>query len=164
MDKTYILNAGQIDLKIRRMALEIIERNIGCKHLVLAGIVPHGVLMADKLEKFLNGQFDGRITRMKVEMDKKNPSTISLNGAPDLDGATVLLVDDVANSGRTLTYALKPFLDFEPEKIQVCVLVERTHKKFPVQPDYVGHSLATTIQEYIEVEENDGQITGAWMA
>jgi pyrimidine operon attenuation protein/uracil phosphoribosyltransferase len=80
-----------------------------------------------------------------------------------VDGKVVILVDDVANSGKTLLYALKPFLSFHPRKIQTLVLVERTHKMFPVNSDYVGLSVATTLQENIIVEVSNGEVTGAWM-
>ncbi len=164
MEKKYILNAAQIDFKIRRMALEILERNQECAHLILAGIAPHGLVLAARLLETLSTAFGGKIDVISVKMDKKNPVHIELDQDPGMEGATVVLIDDVANSGKTLTYALKPFLNGMPAKIQTCVLVERTHKKFPVQADYVGHSLATTIQEYIEVEEGEGALTGAWMA
>ncbi|MET0243089.1 MAG: phosphoribosyltransferase family protein [Flavitalea sp.] len=79
------------------------------------------------------------------------------------DDKVIILVDDVANSGKTLLYALKPFLEFHPKKIQIVVLVGRTHKSFPIQPDYVGLSLSTTFQEHIFVEVNGERVTGAWM-
>ena len=74
-----------------------------------------------------------------------------------------MLVDDVANSGRTLLYDLKPFLQTYPKKIQTLVLVERSHKLFPVQTDFVGLSISTTIQEHIIVETNGDEIAGAWL-
>ena len=73
----------------------------------------------------------------------------------------MIVIDDVANSGRTLLYALKPFLDFYPKKIQTLVLVERSYKQFPVSPDYVGMSVSTAANEIIIVETKDGKITGA---
>ena len=81
----------------------------------------------------------------------------------ELNGKVVILVDDVSNSGRTLTYALKPFLQSHPKKIQTLVLVERRHTAFPVQPDYVGLSVATTLQEHIYVEVEGDDVVGAWM-
>jgi pyrimidine operon attenuation protein/uracil phosphoribosyltransferase len=74
-----------------------------------------------------------------------------------------LLVDDVASSGKTMLYALKPFLQFHPKKIETLVLVERTHKQFPVHVDYVGMPVATTLEEHILVEVVDGVIVGAYM-
>jgi pyrimidine operon attenuation protein/uracil phosphoribosyltransferase len=74
-----------------------------------------------------------------------------------------LLVDDVANSGKTLLYAMKPLLEFSLKKILVAVLVDRKHKSFPISPDIVGHSIATTLQEQIIVESNGTKITGAYL-
>ncbi len=71
--------------------------------------------------------------------------------------------DDVSNSGKTLLYAIKPFLGLNPQKIQTLVLVERSHNTFPVKPDYVGLSVATTIQEHIYVEVDKNQVKGAWL-
>jgi pyrimidine operon attenuation protein/uracil phosphoribosyltransferase len=75
----------------------------------------------------------------------------------------VILIDDVSNSGKTLLYAIKPFLNSSPKKIQTLVLVERSHNLFPVKPDYVGLSVATTLQEHIYVEVDKGRVKGAWL-
>jgi pyrimidine operon attenuation protein/uracil phosphoribosyltransferase len=72
-------------------------------------------------------------------------------------------VDDVSNTGKTLLYALKPFLSAQPKKIQTLVLVERSHKLFSIQPDYVGLSINTTLQEHISVQVSEGEIEGAWL-
>jgi pyrimidine operon attenuation protein/uracil phosphoribosyltransferase len=81
----------------------------------------------------------------------------------DFNQKTVLLIDDVANSGRTMMYALKPLLQFLPKQIQTLALVERTYKQFPVAVDYVGLSVSTTQQETIVVEVKDGDVEGAWV-
>ena len=70
----------------------------------------------------------------------------------DLNDKTVIVCDDVANTGRILSYAIKPLLSVYPKKIRVMVLVDRKHKKYPVSADFVGLSLATTMQEHITVE------------
>lgn len=90
-----------------------------------------------------------------LSLDKKMPKEIRMQPEIELNNKVVILVDDVSNSGKTLTYALKPFLQSHPKKIQTLVLVERRHTAFPVQPDYVGLSVATTLQDhiYVEVEE-----------
>ena len=75
----------------------------------------------------------------------------------------VILIDDVCNSGKTLLYSIKPFLDLHPKKIQTLVLVERSHNAFPVKADYVGLSVATTLQEHIYVEVEKGFVKGAWL-
>ena len=74
-----------------------------------------------------------------------------------------LLPVPVCNSGKTLLYALKPFIASQPKKIQTLVLVERTHTSFPVRPDYVGLSIATTIQEHIFVEVKGEEVIGAYL-
>ena len=86
-----------------------------------------------------------------------------LSKAIDFNDKVIIVVDDVANSGKTLLYALKPFLDFHPRKIQTLVLVARSHNSFPVHPDYVGLSIATTLQEHIYVEVGDDKVLGAYM-
>jgi pyrimidine operon attenuation protein / uracil phosphoribosyltransferase len=87
----------------------------------------------------------------------------SLDPETDVTNKTVILVDDVANTGKTMLYALKPFLASRPARIQTLVLVERSHKLFPIQTDYAGLSLATTLQEHISVETKGDTITGAWL-
>ena len=98
---------------------------------------------------------------MEIDIDKKNPKKISIAKENNFNDAVIIVTDDVANSGKTLLYALKPFLDFYPKKIQTLVLVERSHKKFPVAPDYVGLSISTATDERIIVETKSGKITGA---
>lgn len=96
-------------------------------------------------------------------MDKKNPGAIHIEPLVDFNNKTVLLIDDVANSGRTMLYALKPLLEQHPARIQTLALVERTHKAFPVEMDYVGLSVSTTTDEHIYVEVDGEEVLGAWM-
>ena len=81
----------------------------------------------------------------------------------DFNGQVVIIVDDVVNSGKTLLYSVKPFLEFQPKKIQTLVLVERSHNNFPVHPDYIGLSLSTTLLEHIFVEVQGDEVTGAYL-
>ena len=97
-------------------------------------------------------------------MDKTQPTSIVLSEKIDFNHLHVVIADDVTNSGRTLLYALKPLLDFHPKSIQTLVLVERMHKLFPVNPDYVGLSVASTMQEHIQVEVENGEVLGAYVA
>jgi|SRR5690348_3502243 len=156
-----ILAADAAQKKLQRMAYEILERNAGEKKIILAGIKDSGVIIAGIIQSHLKKIFDGKISILEIEIDKKNPKKIRLSGANNFDDAVVIVIDDVANSGRTLLYALKPFLDFYPKKIQTLVLVERSYKQFPVSPDYVGMSVSTAANEIIIVETKDGKITGA---
>ena len=161
--KNLILTREIAAKKLQRMAYEIVERNTGEDSLILAGIKGSGTVIAQKIEKFLVKIFKGKIINIIVELDKKNPVQVKISPLPVLDDKVIILVDDVANSGRTMSYALKPFLEFYPKKIQTLVLVERTHKLFPVKPDYVGLSVATTLQENIVVEVQDSEVMGAWL-
>jgi pyrimidine operon attenuation protein/uracil phosphoribosyltransferase len=88
---------------------------------------------------------------------------VVLSESTALDDKVVILIDDVTNSGRTLLYALRPFLECHPRKIQTLVLVERSHKAYPIHPDFVGLSLATTMQDHVRVEVDGDQITGAFI-
>jgi pyrimidine operon attenuation protein/uracil phosphoribosyltransferase len=81
----------------------------------------------------------------------------------DYNGKVVILIDDVANSGSTMLYALKPLLLSYPKKIQTLALVERTHKSFPIDVDYVGLSISTNLDEHINVEVESGEVGGAWI-
>ena len=158
---TYILDKSAIALKIRRMTLEVAERNTDAKRIILVGIEPNGNVMAKQIKSLLSEWFHGSIEEVTLTLDKRQPADITLSATVDMNGAVLIIVDDVANSGKTLTYALKPLLEFFPQ--QTLVLVDRTHKEFPVKPDYVGLSIATTREDFIDVELQDGILTGAWV-
>ena len=162
-NKNYILSAEVADKKLRRMALEVAEQNYNAKQLVLIGIKANGIVIAQKISSYLKEIFKGEIMVLELSLDKKKPTAITLNEKMDFNGKTILLIDDVANSGRTMLYALKPLLEQFPEKIQTLALVERTHKTFPIDVDYTGLSVSTTTDEHIYVEVKDGEVTGAWM-
>lgn len=162
-DKKYILSAEVADKKLRRMALQVVEQNYNCSQLVLIGIKQNGIVIAEKIRQHLKDVFAGEVIVLELSMDKKKPAAITLSEKMDFTDKTILLIDDVANSGRTMLYALKPLLAQLPKKIQTLALVERTHKTFPVAVDYVGLSVSTTLDEHILVEVNRGEVTGAWM-
>jgi pyrimidine operon attenuation protein / uracil phosphoribosyltransferase len=162
-EKNYILSADVAEKKLRRMAYEILENNIGESHVILAGIRQNGYVMARKLMALLKEISDKSIQLIGLSLDKKHPSTIAIDTLVDFNDKVVIIVDDVTNSGKTLLYALKPFLQHYPKKIQILVMVERSYKKYPVQADYVGLSLSTTLQEHIYVEVEGDRITGAYL-
>lgn len=162
-NKKYILTKETAGKKLRRMALEVVERNYGEQQLVLVGIKDNGLIIARKISDYLKEVFTGEIIVAALTMDKKNPATISVEPAMDFNGKIILLIDDVANSGKAMLYALKPFLETHPKKIQTLALVERTHKSFPIDLDYVGLSFSTTLDEHIYVEVEGTDVVGAWM-
>ncbi len=162
-EKNYILSADVAEKKLRRMAYEILENNIGESHVILAGIKQNGYLIAQKLMELLKGISDTSFQLIGMSLDKKHPSAVEMDTQIDFNDKVVILVDDVANSGKTLIYALKPLLQSYPKKIQILVMVERSHKKYPVRPDYVGLSLSTTLQEHIYLDVEGDRITGAYL-
>lgn len=152
MDKTVILNSDEIEHKLNRMAYEIAEDNYAEKEIYLIGIKSRGTWLAKKLSARIKKITELDIHIKTILLDKRNPLNEDIDFKQEveaLNGKVVILVDDVANSGRTMCYAIKPLLEYLPKKIQVAVLVDRMHKKFPIISDYVGLSLSTTLQEYI---------------
>ena len=159
----YILSKETAEKKLRRMALEVAERNYGEPQLVLVGIKDNGSIIAEKICNYLKPIFTGEVIVTTLSLDKKMPGGITILPEIDFNNKVILLVDDVANSGKTMLYALKPFLETYPKKIQTLVLLERTHKSFPINVDYVGLSISTTLDEHILVEVDGADIVGAWM-
>jgi pyrimidine operon attenuation protein / uracil phosphoribosyltransferase len=162
-NKKYILSAAVAEKKLRRMALEIAERNYNEPQLILIGIKDHGTVIAKKIGDYLKANFKGEIIVLELSIDKKHPAAVTLSADMDFNNKAIVLMDDVANSGRVMLYALKPFLEQYPKKIQTLALVERTHKNFPVDVDYVGISVSTTLDEHIYVEVENDTISGAWI-
>lgn len=156
-----ILSAEIARKKLQRMAFEIVEKNIGEQEIILAGIKESGLIIANIIEATLQEVFKGKITVIEIDIDKKDPKNISMPKEINFDNAVIIITDDVANTGKTLLYALKPFMNFYPKKIQALVLVERSYKEFPVAPDYVGMSVSTATDEKIIVETNGTEILGA---
>lgn len=158
-----ILNKATADKKLRRMALEVAERNHEAKSLVLIGIRENGVFIAREIAVYLKEVFKGNVQVIDLWLDKKDPGEIKLSENIDFNNKSILLIDDVANSGRTMLYALKPLLLQKPRQVETLALVERTHKKFPIAVDYVGMSVSTTLEENIVVEVKDAVVMGASM-
>jgi pyrimidine operon attenuation protein/uracil phosphoribosyltransferase len=158
-----ILDAQTIDRKLRRMAYQIYERNLGERSLILAGIYDRGHVVARRLAGLLEEIADFELRIIHLTLDRKTPREVIVSEPVDFDNQVVILVDDVANSGKTMLYAMKPLLNYLPRRIQTAVLVDRMHKAFPVVINYVGHSLSTTLQENITVAIAEGEIRGAYL-
>ena len=163
ISKNYILDQQVAEMKIRRMALEIIENNLDETELILVGIRESGSVVARIIQRMITEIADIKTELISISLDKRLPKVISLSQTFDFNNKVIIIIDDVANSGKTLLYALKPFLDYHPKKIQSLVLVERSHNSFPVHSDYTGLSIATTLQEHIYVEVDGDKIMGAYM-
>jgi pyrimidine operon attenuation protein/uracil phosphoribosyltransferase len=163
MPRKYILNAETVNIKLERMAYELVENNLDEQKIILVGIQENGSVIARNMEAILKNISTIQVQLIHLSLDKKNPGKVQLSENADLDDSVIVIVDDVANSGKTMLYSLKPFLEFHPRKIQTLALVARTHKAFPIELDYVGLSVATTLQEHIYVEVNGEKVSGAYM-
>ncbi|RFM30843.1 phosphoribosyltransferase family protein [Chitinophaga silvisoli] len=161
--KNVILTQDVIDKKIKRIAYEIYEHNSEEPEIILAGIWDRGTILAEKIAAILKEISPIRIKMIELKLDKQHPDTVQISESLDFNGKVVILVDDVANSGRTMLYALKPLLEFLPRKIQTAVLVDRKHKSFPLSVDFVGHSLSTTLQEMVMVDVVGEEIQSAYL-
>lgn len=162
-----ILDAQKIELKLDRMAFQALELTYGNDELVILGIEPGGGL---DLAKIIAGKIAKYDTNKKIEfssiyINKPEPlkEEMYLKDAVDLNNKMILLIDDVANSGRTLFYALKPLTKFYPKKIIIAILVDRTHKTFPIKADIVGFPIATTLNEHIIVQIDNNVAEGAYL-
>ena len=154
VNKTFILSHDEIERKLERMAWEIYENNHLAKQLILIGVSDNGSFLANALAALLTRISSIRIHQGRIDMDKTQgfEARVSLNSEVALQDETIIMVDDVLNSGRTMLSALMSVAAQKPAKIQTAVLANRNHKAFPVHADIVGISLATTLQEHIWFE------------
>ncbi|MEY8870192.1 MULTISPECIES: phosphoribosyltransferase family protein [Flavobacteriaceae] len=151
--KNTILTHQEILHKIRRIAYQIYESNVNESEIILAGIDTNGYLLAKKLKTNLDKISDIKSTLCKVVVDKKNPlSEIKTSlSEEEYTNKSIILIDDVLNSGSTLIYGVKHFLNVPLKQFKTAVLVNRNHKKFPVKADFKGISLSTSLKEHVEV-------------
>ena len=161
-----ILDRPQIQQKIKRLAIEILENNFEEKAIVLAGINNNGTGFARLLEEELRKITDINIQLVQIKLTPANPLSTPVEidtPIEKLKGKAIIVVDDVANTGRTIFYACKPLLGILPKKLEVAVLVDRKHKTFPIYPKYVGVSLATTLKEDIDLRILNTEDWGVYM-
>jgi len=154
MSQSIILNNQQINHKIKRIAYQIYENNINEKELILAGIKTNGYVFAQKIKEALNAICNIDVILCEVIINKKKPQD-KIETSLDSNvykNKSLVLVDDVLNSGTTLIYAVKHFLDVPLKQFKTAVLVNRNHKKYPIKADFKGLSLSTSLQEHIIVD------------
>lgn len=149
-----ILTHKQVTQKIRRLAYQIYENNFDQKSVALVGIQTMGFFLAKAIQDVLQEISPLEISLLSLEINKNQPlfNPVSLSAPVEqLANQNVILIDDVLNSGKTMFYALQPFFNVPIKKLQTLVLVNRDYKNFPINPDYVGYSLATTLQNHVAV-------------
>jgi pyrimidine operon attenuation protein / uracil phosphoribosyltransferase len=163
-ERKYILNQESANQKLHRMALEIAENLSGSDaDIILIGVRNSGTVIAEKIAAFLKPYVNNQVINITVSLDKDLPKEVILSENLNFTDLNIVLIDDVANSGKTLLYGLKPLMEYYPRTIQTLVLVERMHKLYPVKPDYVGLLIATTPEDHIQVEVFNGEVIGAYI-
>lgn len=153
-NRSVVLKNKEVVQKIRRIAFEIFENNFNEKEVVLAGIHNQGYSLAKLIKANLEEIATFEVRLVGVTLDKQAPtqSNISLDcDASELKNKTIVLIDDVSNTGKTMAYSLKPFLNIKVKRLETAVLVNRSHTQFPISINYSGYELATTIKEHVEV-------------
>lgn len=153
MAKQIILNHEEAEIKLRRIAHQIYESNVNEKHVVLAGIVDNGYIVAKQIAHYLDNISDLEVELCQVFVDKKKPlnSIKTSMCAQDYTNKSVVLVDDVMLSGSTLIYGVRHFLSVPLKSFKTAILIDRNHKKFPIKADFKGLSLSTSMNEHVEV-------------
>lgn len=154
-----ILNHQQIQHKVRRIAYQILESNANEEEIIVAGIVKNGFIFAQKIQTELEKITSAKITLCKVVINKLDPLQIVTTSLTKekYTNKPLVLIDDVLNSGTTLIYGVRHFLDVPLKNFKTAVLVNRNHKKYPIKADFKGISLSTSIQEHIDVVFEEGE-------
>lgn len=158
MEQNIILTHQEIEHKIKRIAYQIYETFVDEEFIVVAGITKNGYVFAEKIAQSLSSISPIQIILCEVFVNKLHPSEPISTSIPkeDYENKGLILVDDVLNSGTTLIYGVKHFLEVPLKKFKTAVLIDRNHKKYPVKADFKGISLSTSLQEHVQVvfEEN----------
>ena len=152
--KNRILSSYEMSQKINRLAWQIYENNYSENKIIIAGIDNRGVELSKRISKVLNTISKIKTQNITISLDKNKPLSSLIDISVDLSniqGNVVILIDDVLNSGRTLSYAVKELLSVDLKKLSTLVLVDRNHNSFPIKADYVGLSLSTTVHDHVNV-------------
>lgn len=147
------MNNQEIEHKIKRIAYQIYETFVDEQEIVIAGIASNGFTFAKKIAAVLETISPIKVTLCEVQINKQDPqSPIHTSITQEqYTNKGLVLVDDVLNSGTTLIYAVKHFIDVPLKKFKTAVLVDRNHKKYPVKADFKGISLSTSLFEHVQV-------------
>lgn len=162
MSASIIMDKLQIERSVKRMAWEILERNHQEQELIFAGIDGRGLDLMERLALVMNEIAPNiQIKKIQISLDKDEPWTSPVGFSPDLpknlESTPIILIDDVLNSGKTMLYALEPMLKTPTKRITTAVLIERSHKRYPLTGDVVGLRLSTSSHEHVRVVLKDGE-------
>jgi pyrimidine operon attenuation protein / uracil phosphoribosyltransferase len=155
--KLLILNSQQIQQKIDRIAYQILEDNFDEQEIMIAGILPRGNIIAERIKAILDEKAPFKSRLLTINIDKESSS---LKATTDFEveecrDKVIILVDDVLNSGKTRAYGLGVFLNVPLKKIRSVILIDRNHKSFPVITDFSGIALSTVIKDHVDVRLNE---------
>ncbi|MEX1163578.1 MAG: bifunctional pyr operon transcriptional regulator/uracil phosphoribosyltransferase PyrR [Nitriliruptor sp.] len=165
---TVLLQADDVARVLRRLAHELVEREEGAERLLLLGIQTRGVPLAERLAVLVSdiegidvpvGSLD--VTLYRDDLQRRGPLPLGETRVPvEVDGRTVVLVDDVLHTGRTIRAALDAVLELgRPAAVRLVVLVDRGHRELPIRADHVGKNLPTSFGQHVRVRlvEVDGE-------
>jgi pyrimidine operon attenuation protein / uracil phosphoribosyltransferase len=166
MGKNIILTHQEIEHKIKRIAYQIYETFVDEEEIVIAGIATNGFIFAQKIAAALDEISSLKIALCEVNVNKTQPDLAIQTSLSKEEYANkgLILVDDVLNSGTTLIYAVRHFLDVPLTKFKTAVLVDRNHKKYPVKADFKGISLSTSLLEHVSVVFDENGINSAYLS
>lgn len=153
-----ILDREAIRSKIKRIAFQVLENNYKQEKLYIVGIKGGGAIFGQEIIKELHQISDLKPVFIELSIDKSTPETSEIilsSQIEDSENAVIIIVDDVLNSGKTIFYALRPFISIKVKKIETAFLVNRAHRSFPISANYTGIELATTIQERINFTRSE---------
>ena len=168
MDATVLLQKDEMARVLERLSSQIIEKHDQCSAVMLVGIQRRGADLAKRLALLLSERLKHKVPLGTLDINLYRDDWTSLAGKPQIgqsnipgsmDNATIILVDDVLYTGRTIRAALEALLDYgRPRKVELLVLVDRGHRELPIHADYVGRVVNTGRQEQVDVllEERDG--------
>lgn len=155
------MDAVQIKRSIVRMAWEIYEKHHLDERIILAGIHGRGTDLVNRLANELRAISGLEIETTEISMNKRQPWSEPIHYNPEifaqLQDTPMVIVDDVLNSGKTLLYALQPVMAYKIKKLTAVVLIDRSHKRFPILADVVGLKLSTSSHEHVRVMLDAGK-------
>jgi len=158
LDKNIIFNNSDIEKKIKRISLEIIENNLNESKITFFGISDNGIKIVQKIIEYIVINSKIKTDSIKVSLNKKDPvNTIEFEKKINIKNSSIIVVDDVSQTGKTLLSVVSKLINHDPSKIQTSVLINRDQTSFPIKVDFYGISLSTSIKNHIDVEINNKQ-------